>query len=120
MNKLFRKIIHFMRLIGRLVTSVPFITLSLFGNGVVFFFATVLYYLERDVNPKMGHYIDALWWSFSTTSTVGYGDIVPVTIFGKIIGIFLMLIGVGIFAIYTALFARCILDDKHYMDYDEF
>ncbi len=120
MVKLIYKIIHFVKLIIRLITSVPFITLSLFGNGVVFLFAGILYYLEKGVNPKIIGFIDALWWSFSTTSTVGYGDIVPVTFFGKVIGILLMLIGVAIFAIYTALFARAILDDKHYMEYDDF
>ena len=120
MHRLFLKIVHFTRIIWRLVTSVPFMTLSLFGNSVVFLFAGIIYFLERNVNEKMATFIDALWWSFSTTSTVGYGDVVPITVMGKLIGILLMLIGVAIFAIYTALFARAILDDKHYMEYDEF
>ncbi|MAX65880.1 MAG: potassium channel family protein [Bacteriovoracaceae bacterium] len=114
--KIFYKIIHFCKILWRLITGVPFLTLSVFGNSVVFLFASLLYVLEKDVNPKMSSFIDALWWSFSTTSTVGYGDIVPMTIPGKIIGIFLMLIGVAIFAIYTALFARAIIDDQHYME----
>jgi voltage-gated potassium channel Kch len=107
--------IHFGKLIFELVFSVPFITISMFGNTTVFIFATLFYYLEHDVNPRIVHYIDALWWSFATTTTVGYGDIVPITIGGKIIGIFLMLVGVAIFGIYTALFARAILDDEVYM-----
>ncbi len=116
MNKLFFKIIHFIKIIWRLITSVPFLTLSFFGNTIVFLFATIIWLLEKDVNPKIANYMDALWWSFSTTSTVGYGDIVPVTIIGKLFGIALMLIGVAIFAIYTALFARTIIDDENYMD----
>lgn len=116
MNKLFFKIIHFIKIIWRLITSVPFLTLSFFGNTIVFLFATIIWLLEKDVNPKIANYMDALWWSFSTTSTVGYGDIVPVTILGKLFGIALMLIGVAIFAIYTALFARTIIDDENYMD----
>ncbi len=118
MKKLLLKIVHFLKIIWRLVTGVPFITISLFGNTTVFVFAGVIHYIEKDVNPNMVKFIDALWWSFSTTTTVGYGDVVPITIPGKIIGILLMLIGVAIFAIYTALFARGILDDKHYMEYE--
>jgi voltage-gated potassium channel len=117
MNRLVFKIFHFCKLVWNLVTGVPFLTLSFFGNTIVFFFAGIMYYIEKDVNPKMANFIDAVWWSFSTTSTVGYGDVVPITTLGKIIGILLMLIGVAIFAIYTALFARAIIDDKHYMEY---
>lgn len=116
MNKIIFKIRHFTKLIWNLVFSVPFLTLSFFGNTVVITFASMLYYLEHDVNPKIASFVDALWWSFATTSTVGYGDVVPVTVAGKLIGICLMLIGVAIFGIYTALFARAIIDDSVYME----
>ena len=116
MPKIIFKMFHFSKLIWKLIFSVPFVTLSLFGNTIVFSFAAVIYSLEKDVNPGMSNYIDALWWSFSTTSTVGYGDVVPITFWGKIMGILLMLIGVAIFGIYTALFARVIIDDEVYME----
>lgn len=116
MGRLLYKIIHFLKIIWNLISSVPFLTLSFFGNLIVFLFAGIMYFIEKDINPKMESFIDALWWSFSTTSTVGYGDIVPITDAGKIVGMLLMLIGVAIFAIYTALFARAIIDDKHYME----
>lgn len=109
------KSLHFSRLIGRLVISVPFLTLSFFGNAVVSFFALAIYFVEKDINPKINSLLDAFWWSFATTTTVGYGDIIPVTDAGKIIGILLMLIGVAIFGVYTALFARAVLDDEIYM-----
>lgn len=116
MMRVYLKIIHFCRIIWKLVSSIPFLTLSFFGNFIVFVFAIIIYFIEKDVNPKMLSFVDAVWWSFTTTSTVGYGDIVPVTILGKFVGILLMLIGVAIFAIYTALFARAIIDDEHYME----
>lgn len=116
MSRLILKIVHFCKIIWKLVTGVPFLTLSVFGNSIVFLFAAIMYYIEKDVNPKFAHFMDAVWWSFTTTSTVGYGDIVPITILGKIVGIFLMLIGVAIFAIYTAIFARAIIDDEYYME----
>jgi voltage-gated potassium channel len=99
-----------------LITGVPFLTITVFGNIAVSSFALVIYLLEKDINPKINTYLDSLWWSFSTTTTVGYGDVVPITDFGKIIGIGLMLVGVAIFSIYTALFARAILDDPNYLD----
>jgi voltage-gated potassium channel len=116
MSKIMFKIIHFLKLIGNLLISVPFLTISILGNGIVFVFATIMYFIECDVNPKMTTFLDALWWSFSTTTTVGYGDITPITIPGKIIGILLMLIGVAVFGIYTAIFARAIIDDDIYME----
>jgi voltage-gated potassium channel len=116
MNKMLFKIIHFTKLIGKLVVSVPFLTISFFGNAIVFLFATIMFFIEKDINPKMASFIDALWWSFSTTTTVGYGDIIPLTVPGKIVGMVLMLIGVAVFGIYTALFARAIIDDEIYME----
>ena len=92
------------------------ITISMIGNTIVCLFAGILYYLEADVNPQITSMLDALWWSFSTASTFGYGDIVPVNVLGKSLGILLMLIGVAIFSVYTALFSRAIVDDEVYMD----
>ncbi len=53
--------------------------------------------------------MDALWWGFATATTTGYGDITPVTLAGKFLGILLMLTGMAIFAMFTALFAETIL-----------
>lgn len=109
------KSIHFVKLIANLVIGVPFLTLSILGTLIVSVSAGIMFWIEHDVNPKMATYLDALWWSYSTTTTVGYGDVVPVTAMGKVVGIGLMLIGVAIFSVYTALFARAILDDDVYM-----
>jgi len=48
---------------------------------------------------------DALWWSLATVTTVGYGDLYPVTSLGRIIAVLLMLGGVGLFGSFTALVA---------------
>jgi len=49
---------------------------------------------------------DALWWSFVTMATVGYGDKYPVTTSGRIIGIFVMSVGVGLFSVLTSYLAQ--------------
>ncbi len=48
---------------------------------------------------------DAIWWSYSTITTVGYGDIYPVTTEGRIIAMILMTVGVGLFGTFTAIVA---------------
>ena len=115
MNVFVNKSLHFVKIIFRIIKSPSFITLSVIGNSVVTFFAVLIYIAEAGANPRIQSFLDAIWWAFATTTTIGYGDVVPVTSLGKIIGIFLMLIGVAIFSIYTALFARAILDDDTYM-----
>jgi voltage-gated potassium channel len=45
---------------------------------------------------------DAVWWAFVTIATVGYGDMVPVTAAGRVIGIVLMVVGLALVAIITA------------------
>ncbi|MET0636600.1 MAG: ion transporter [Chitinophagaceae bacterium] len=55
---------------------------------------------------------DALWWSFVTITTVGYGDKYPVTPEGRLIAVFLMTTGVGLFGIFTGYVASLFVEDK--------
>lgn len=48
---------------------------------------------------------DALWWAFVTITTVGYGDLYPVTLEGRLIAVILMTTGVGLFGTFTAFVA---------------
>jgi voltage-gated potassium channel len=56
---------------------------------------------------------DAIWWSVSTVTTVGYGDKVPVTTEGRIVGMVLMISGVGLFAGLSGLLASIFLKESH-------
>jgi len=73
---------------------------------LLLFSATVMYYLEREAQPdKFGSIPDAAWWALATLTTVGYGDVVPVTPLGKLLGGVVMLLGVGMIALPVAIIA---------------
>ena len=57
---------------------------------------------EGTINSQFTHISDALWWVLVTMTTVGYGDKVPVTTGGRIIGIFIMFFGLSLISIFTA------------------
>lgn len=95
-----------------LVKSPVFIMLTVIGNLVISLFSLIFYLIEYPQNIKIQNYLDAFWWGMSTATTTGFGDITPVTSAGKILGIFLMLTGVALFAMFTALFADTILSNS--------
>jgi voltage-gated potassium channel len=73
---------------------------------LLLFASTAIYFLEREAQPdKFGSIPAAAWWALSTLTTVGYGDVVPVTPWGKVVGGIVMLLGVGMFALPIAIIA---------------
>jgi len=73
---------------------------------VLLFASTAMYFLERDAQPdKFGSIPDAAWWSLATLTTVGYGDVVPVTPLGKVFGGVVMVLGLCMFALPVAIIA---------------
>jgi len=70
--------------------------------GVVFIFGSSAYLLEHAVNPAFGEIADGLWWAFVTLTTVGYGDIYPVTAGGRIVGVFTMIFGIATYSLMIA------------------
>ena len=65
--------------------------------------------VERHSGGPIHDYPDALWWSIATVTTVGYGDVYPVTSEGRGIATFLMIAGIAIFGIVSANLAAMIL-----------
>ncbi|MBD1372259.1 potassium channel family protein [Hazenella sp. IB182357] len=77
---------------------------------IMFWGGTGFYYIEHEVNPNISSYMDAIWWVVVTTTTVGYGDISPVTLGGRIIAVVLMFTGIGLIGSFTAGIASEFLD----------
>ncbi|MCB1743531.1 MAG: ion transporter [Gammaproteobacteria bacterium] len=68
--------------------------------------ASGMHLLEKDAQPDaFGTIPDAAWWAMATLTTVGYGDVSPVTPFGKLFGGLVMLLGLGMFALPIAIIA---------------
>jgi voltage-gated potassium channel len=57
------------------------------------------------VEPDMGDFGDALWWSIVTSTTVGYGDLAPETIVGRLVAVVLMVVGIGALGMITGSIA---------------
>lgn len=96
----------------RLVSNPIFPILTIAGNLLIVAGAAALYYVEAGLNPTLNSPLDAVWWAVSTVTTVGYGDVSPVTPHGRIVGIVLMILGTALFWSYTALFADALVSDE--------
>jgi len=73
---------------------------------LLLFASSGMYLIERQVQPdKFGSIPQAAWWALATLTTVGYGDVVPVTPLGKMLGGVVMLLGVGMIALPVAIIA---------------
>jgi voltage-gated potassium channel len=77
--------------------------------------SVLMYYVESPVQPdKFNSAFSGFWWAVATLTTVGYGDIYPVTGLGKVISAVIALLGIGIVALPTGIISAGFLDDiKH-------
>lgn len=98
-----RKFPSYIRLLIDVLKAPILIYVAAVGNLFLLIGAAAFYAVETGVNPTVQHPFDAIWWAFSTVTTVGFGDIVPMTTTGRIIGIGLMLAGITSFVSFTAL-----------------
>ncbi len=68
--------------------------------------SSLMYYVEHEVQPEAFSSIPAtMWWGVATLTTVGYGDVYPITSLGRILGAFIAIMGVGIFALPAGIIA---------------
>jgi voltage-gated potassium channel len=87
---------------GRLAQHRGLYALFIVWAAVMVLSSLALYAAEHGVNEAVASPFDALWWSVVTLTTVGYGDVYPVTPEGRIAAMALMVLGIGLFAAITA------------------
>ena len=71
------------------------------------------------VGGRVGSFGDALWWSTATITTVGYGDVYPVTPLGRVVGGFTMVVGISTFAVVTAKVAEFLVRAERREGHDD-
>jgi voltage-gated potassium channel len=73
---------------------------------MLFFSSVLIFFAENGEQPETFASIPhAMWWAIATLTTVGYGDVVPITALGKVIGGLVSLMGVGTFAMPAGILA---------------
>lgn len=90
--------------------------LLVYGLGMVLIAATIVTSVESSAGSSITSFPDALWWSWVTVTTVGYGDMFPVTLAGRIIATMLMLVGIGLFGGLTANLATLLLKSEQVVE----
>lgn len=102
-----RAIKHFTRAI---VMAKEEILLFLFVTLILIYFSAVgIYYFENQAQPEhFSSVFDSLWWAIITLTTVGYGDVYPITVGGRIFTFFILMIGLGIVAIPTGIISSAL------------
>jgi len=106
-----RRLKRLSRLLTRLVRSRTYpvvlailLVLTLSSFGVLIF--------ERETNQSFQSFGDAVWWTLVTAATVGYGDKVPVTTGGRLVGVLVMIFGVGLLGMVTGRIASWLVEWK--------
>jgi voltage-gated potassium channel len=81
--------------------------------AALFFVSSILILLfEKGFNMRVTSWWDAVWWTVVTLTTVGFGDVVPQTTGGRLVGIIVMLFGVGLVGIVTGRIASFLVEQK--------
>jgi voltage-gated potassium channel len=91
------------------------LAMTVFAAGVLLIvFSSLMYYIENDAQPDRFSSIPAaMWWGVATLTTVGYGDIFPITVGGKILGALSALVGIGMFALPAGILGSGFIDEMH-------
>ncbi len=82
--------------------------------GLVLVAASAIHLVEHEAQPdKFGSIPDSMWWAIVTLTTVGYGDVVPITVAGRIVAGFTMLMGLMMLALPIGIVANAFAEEIH-------
>ncbi|WP_461209826.1 potassium channel family protein [Desulfocurvus sp. DL9XJH121] len=90
--------------------NTPFRKLLLFIASLLVLSSAGFYALE--LRPRNVDFLSAIWWTVVTLTTVGYGDLVPATTPGRVLGIFVMVCGIGMVSTLTGNLASIIVEKR--------
>ncbi len=102
---------HFFLFKLKNIFSEPGNRIILLFFGIIIIASFIIYLIEKkDTTSSFKNIWDWLWWLVVTIPTVGYGDIVPKTNSGRLIGIFVIIFGVAIYTIFSGIIASILID----------
>lgn len=86
---------------------------TVFITGILLLVSSILiYYVERDAHSEaFPNIVSALWWAVATLTTIGYGDVYPVTALGKLLSGIIAILGIGLVALPTGIISSGFLDE---------
>ena len=74
--------------------------------------SSLIYFLERQAQPEaFGSIPRAMWWAMATLTTIGYGDVVPVTALGRLLGSLVAVLGIGMGALPTGILGAAFVEE---------
>lgn len=80
----------------------------------ILFSASAIYFLENEAQPEVFSSITAsIWWATVSLATVGYGDVIPITVWGKVFASIISLVGIGVVAIPTGIISASFVEEIH-------
>ncbi len=108
----FRSTKHLLHHLFRSRVQGTFTAVAVIAALMVIFSSIAILQVETRPDSNIKTAEDALWWAYSTITTVGYGDKYPVTGAGRFIAAALMTVGVGLFGTFTGLLASWFVEGK--------
>ena len=108
----FRSTKHLIRYVFESRVKGTFTVVSIIAVLMILFSSIAILQVEDQPNSNIKSAEDALWWSYVTITTVGYGDKYPVTTEGRLIAAVLMTVGVGLFGTFTGFLASWFVAER--------